>query len=132
MGAFDGYRYGYGGRIIANSEPSPTTKLADSLDKAFSNPVIEADYKRIVKRAARMKKPLPRFDFGKHNGRPVGDVFRDDPGYIVWCWENVKRSRLPFIEELYERAREIIEFADSQDDGDHDLDGWAREIADDL
>ena len=129
MGAFDGYRYGYGYRQVGDSNPcmkSPTTELADSLDRAFSNPAPAADHKSIVKRAARMKKPLPRFDFGKYNGRPVGDVFSDDPGYIVWCWENVNRRRLPFIEELYFQARAIV------DEYEWDtLDDWALEIAND-
>lgn len=86
-------------------------------------------HSQIVKRAARMKKPLPRFDFGKYKGRPVGDVFRDNPAYIVWCWENFRdRSKLPLIEELYHRAKDIVQDMESEDPDE--LDAWARFIAD--
>lgn len=92
------------------------------------------DHKTIVKRAARMQKPLPRFDFGKYKGRAIQDVFRDDPSYIVWCWQNVARHKLPFIEETYLRAKTIVDQEeadgfDPNDPTDMAMNQWAMEIA---
>lgn len=89
----------------------------------------------IVQRAKRMKKPLPRFDFGRYNGIDVATVFRDNPGYIVWCWENFRnRGRLPFIEELYLRAKAIVRDMEYEEGDDYDImddpmEHWARELA---
>lgn len=88
-------------------------------------------HSEIVKRAARMKKPLPKFDFGKYKDRPVNDVFLDNPEYIVWCWENFRnKSRLPFIEELYHKAKRIVQNMEHDDSDDVDeFDLWAMELA---
>ena len=32
---------------------------------------------------------MDKFTFGKHKGRPVTEVIKENPGYVAWCAENV-------------------------------------------
>lgn len=37
-----------------------------------------------------------KFDFGKYQGKTIGEVLQYDPGYIVWCNENVELQLCEF------------------------------------
>lgn len=30
--------------------------------------------------------------FGKYKGKTIKEVMEENPGYIVWCYENMKQS----------------------------------------
>jgi hypothetical protein len=114
MGAFDGFRYGYGGRVIPKRWPSASEKES------------KPTRSELVTRASKMKKPDPKFDFGKYKGKTVSAVMEINPHYILWCWENFdRRSRLPFTETTYRLAKQIVEEQDPNDDDFDDLDAWA-------
>lgn len=49
------------------------------------------------------------FGFGKHRGKNVEYVVREDPTYILWCHDNVDQRRIPFItEEVLAKARDAV------------------------
>lgn len=56
--------------------------------------------------------------FGKYKGRTPWELYQDDPGYLVWAWENVG----PHVcsRDLYELAQEASEEGD-------DLTGFGRD-----
>lgn len=69
--------------------------------------------------------PPKTFDFGKYKGSSVEDVLKTDPQYIMWCWVNVERRRLPFGVSTYRDACYAW-----QDGEDYDvLEDWARELS---
>lgn len=83
----------------------------------------------IVKRAAGMTPPKPKFGFGKYKGRFVETVLKQDPEYIVWAWRNVAKSYLPFGKDVYSQAYDAVK--DMECDYDDDMDAmdhlWTNE-----
>ena len=45
------------------------------------------------------------FDFGKYKGRIIDDILKHNPGYVVWCIENIEWFRLSEADK--ERAYEL-------------------------
>ena len=80
----------------------------------------------LVAKAKKMKKPKPKFAFGKYNGKTLEYVAGADPRYIVWVHDNVSRQYWPegFL-EVYREAQFVAEDADEDE-----MDTWAREVAD--
>lgn len=35
-----------------------------------------------------------KLNFGKYEGRSLEDVFHTDPGYLIWCLENISEFTL--------------------------------------
>lgn len=50
---------------------------------------LPADYRRPTLREA----AATVFAFGRYEGATVGDVAKRDPGYLVWCSDNVRRDQ---------------------------------------
>jgi hypothetical protein len=44
------------------------------------------------------------FAFGRYEGATVGDVAKRDPGYLVWCADNVRRDQ-----ELVRAANVVLD-----------------------
>ena len=49
----------------------------------------------LLAKAANLKKPKPKFCFGKYNGKSLEHVASADPQYIVWVHDNVSRQYWP-------------------------------------
>lgn len=49
----------------------------------------------LVARAKKMKKPRPKFVFGKYNGKSLDWVAEHDPQYIDWVFNNVSSNYWP-------------------------------------
>jgi hypothetical protein len=47
-----------------------------------------------------------RFDFGKHHGHTVGEVFDTDPTYLMWAHRETERFKLS--DSMYEQLREHV------------------------
>ena len=63
-----------------------------------------------------------KFNFGKYNGKSIGEVLQYDPGYITWCNNNVDPERCYFTEDLLHQISES--FTDFPLDGDF-LEQWS-------
>lgn len=49
----------------------------------------------LVARTKKMKKPKPKFVFGKYNGKTLDWVAEADPQYIDWVFHNVSSQYWP-------------------------------------
>ena len=49
-------------------------------------------------------------DFGKYKGADIDDILEEDPGYLVWCYENDVKGLVD--DDMYKYAkRKVIEIA---------------------
>lgn len=78
---------------------------------------------KLVAKAKKMKKPKPKFAFGKYNGKTLEYVAQVDPEYIVWVRDNVSRQYWP--EGFLKVCREV-QYSAEEDE----MDAWAREAVD--
>lgn len=69
----------------------------------------------LVAKAKKMKKPRPKFVFGKHNGKSLDWVAEHDPQYIDWVFNNVSSSYWPV------GLRSVHETLILEDSGDYDM-----------
>lgn len=70
----------------------------------------------LVARAKKMKKPRPKFVFGKYNGKSLDWVAEHDPQYIDWVFNNVSSQYWPV------GLRSVHETLILEDSGDYDMD----------
>lgn len=78
--------------------------------------------------------------FGKYKGKTIKEVMEENPGYIVWCYENMKQSLI--TQTLYEYAKEKFMLKNKQSNSiysgtndkviDHQLDSQHDTYDDDL
>jgi uncharacterized protein (DUF3820 family) len=43
--------------------------------------------------------------FGKHNGERLIDVYKNDPGYLAWCEENLHK---PDLQKMIRAMKEYL------------------------
>ena len=48
---------------------------------------------------------LTAFPFGKHKGKPVAEVVKINPEYVIWFQDNITKYRV--AAHLYEEAKEL-------------------------
>ncbi len=73
----------------------------------------------IVKRASKMKKPKPKFIFGKYNGKTLKWVEANDPQYLVWVGNNVAKTYWPQgLAEILQTKKYAYDPDDDYDDMD--------------
>ena len=80
----------------------------------------------LLAKAAKMKKPKPKFAFGRYNGRTLECVVNNDPQYIVWVHDNVARSYWPegFMEAYREAQFAVEEDREEMDGMDDPYNGF--------
>lgn len=60
------------------------------------------------------------FTFGKYKGQSVREVYHSDPGYIVWCSENIDFVVFPWrvikaSKEAHQESDDLLDYIDFQD-----------------
>ncbi|MFM8916087.1 MAG: hypothetical protein ACKOFY_07570, partial [Candidatus Limnocylindrus sp.] len=76
----------------------PTGSPAGPVERSFAP--LPADYRRPTLSEA----TATVFAFGRYEGATVGDVAKRDPGYLVWCADNVRRDQ-----ELVRAANVVLD-----------------------